>query len=231
MKYDAVIFDLFGTLVDNFDSRGYHAMLAEMSGAIEAETEAFRRGWTDRLMLERRFKGELATPADTIRLLCAQLGLSPPPASVQRAQEIRLGFTRRALTPRPDAVDALTGLRQAGLKLALLSNCSGDVPHFWPQTPLAGLFDAVLLSCREGMVKPEPAFYALACERLDVPAQRCLYVADGDGDELTGARRAGMTAVLLCAPHEKDLIMARPQARDWTGPIIEYPSDVLRLVR
>ena len=230
MKYDAVIFDLFGTLVDNFDSRDYRAVLAEMAGTVGAEAEPFRRGWTDRLMQERRFKGELAMPADTIRLVCAQSDLSPPPAAVRRAEEIRLDFTRRAVTPRPDAVDTLTRLRRAGLKLALLSNCAGDVPHFWAQTPLAGLFDAVLLSCREGMVKPEPAFYALACERLDVPAERCLYVGDGDSNELTGAVRAGMTAVLLCAPHERDLVMARPQARDWPGPVIERPSDVLRLV-
>jgi len=95
---------------------------------------------------------------------------------------------------------------------------------------LAPLFDAALFSSRVGLRKPDPRFYALACERLDVQARGCLYVGDGDGRELTGAQAAGMDAVLICLAGEESFVLAREEARDWTGPRIQSPAEVLNFV-
>ncbi|MDP6124433.1 MAG: hypothetical protein QGH20_01605 [Candidatus Latescibacteria bacterium] len=43
MKYDAVIFDLFGTLVDNFSIGEFETMLAGMADSAWAPTEGFTR--------------------------------------------------------------------------------------------------------------------------------------------------------------------------------------------
>jgi ribosomal protein S18 acetylase RimI-like enzyme len=68
------------------------------------------------------------------------------------------------------------------------------------------------------------------CERLGVPPQRCLYVGDGDGQELTGAKRMGMDAVLICAPHEERIVMASQEARNWRGPKIAHIEELLTLI-
>ena len=230
MKYGAVIFDLFGTLVDNVQDGPYAASIRATAAAAGAEAEEFLRRWTDGQTALRRSAGQFGTQARCIEHICRQMGLSPDPDAVRRAARVRFEAVRAWLVCRPDAVDTLEGLRRIGLKLCLMSVCSPDTPILWPRTPLAPRFDEALFSCKVALNKPDPRFYALACERLDLQPRQCLYVGDGAGNELTGARRAGMDAVLICAPHEEDFVMAREEARNWTGPRIASPSEVLQLV-
>lgn len=140
-----------------------------------------------------------------------------------------MAFTRRLLAPRPDAPATLAALKAAGLKLALMSVCSAEVPHLWPATPMAPYFDAALFPCREGLTKPEPRFYALACRRLGVPAGRCLYVGNGASGELTGAAAAGMHPVLIGVAGDEDYVLERDDARDWPGPTVARLGEVVGL--
>ncbi len=54
-----------------------------------------------------------------------------------------------------------------------------------------------LLSCEVGLVKPDPAIYALCLEQLGLTGADCLYVGDGSGNELVGARDAGCHTLLF----------------------------------
>jgi putative hydrolase of the HAD superfamily len=67
----------------------------------------------------------------------------------------------------------------------------------WPESPLAPLFDTALFSCDVKLKKPDRRIYELCTQRLGVEPAQCLYVGNGGSDELAGARRAGMTPVLL----------------------------------
>jgi putative hydrolase of the HAD superfamily len=88
----------------------------------------------------------------------------------------------------------------------------------------------MLFSVEEGVTKPDERFYERMCERLDVSAESCLYVGDGAGHELSGAEKAGMTAVLMCDPAEEDIVMDRDEARNWDGARIKRIADVQKLV-
>ncbi|HEY8030652.1 MAG TPA: HAD family hydrolase, partial [Gaiellaceae bacterium] len=52
-----------------------------------------------------------------------------------------------------------------------------------------------------GLRKPDPQIYRLACERLGVEPHESVFVGDGGNDELAGAERVGMRAVLI---HRED---------------------------
>jgi len=45
MKYEAVIFDFFGTLVDIFSRAEYDRVFKEMAGALSIATDDFSRAW------------------------------------------------------------------------------------------------------------------------------------------------------------------------------------------
>ena len=230
MKYDAVIFDLFGTLVPGMPPETYEGSLRETAIAAGVDPDEFILCWLDDKMAVRRMTGYYSTQTDFIADVCRRLGHTPDDGAVGRAADVRAEFVRKWLTPRADAVGVLKRLKEKGLKLGLMSVCSADTPPLWPQTPLAPLFDAALLSCEVGLTKPDPRFYALACERLSVLPGRCLYVGDGAGDELTGALNAGMRAILICAPGEEEIVMARDDARNWQGSRIASLSEVPALV-
>jgi putative hydrolase of the HAD superfamily len=138
--------------------------------------------------------------------------------------------TRENLLPRDGVIETLQLLRATGHKIGLISDCSWETPAAFAQTEMAPLMDACVFSCVEKLKKPDDRLYRLACERLAVRADRCLYVADGNRNELAGALAAGMDAALICAPHEEAIVLQRPEAAAWTGPRVASIPEVLRLL-
>ncbi|HUT57053.1 MAG TPA: HAD family hydrolase [Phycisphaerae bacterium] len=230
MKYEGVIFDLFGTLVPSVTPELYNASLRKTAEAVGADFEAFHGVWADKEMVRRRMTGAYASQAEAVLDVSRRLGLSPAPQALRRAAELRAEGVRMWIRPRPDAVGVLERLRSAGLKLGMMSVCSADTPIAWVDTPLAGRFDAELFSCVEGLTKPDPRFYARTCERLGVQLPGILYVGDGFDRELTGAREFGLDAVLICPPDEESIILAREDARTWSGRRIASLSEVANIV-
>jgi putative hydrolase of the HAD superfamily len=122
----------------------------------------------------------------------------------------------------------LEALRDKGLRLAVVSDCSMELVTMWPALPVADRVDATVFSALVGHRKPDPLMYRLACERLDVPPEDCWYIGDGGSGELTGAASAGMRPVLLA---DEDWAAGHRYDQDtWHGQAIHRLADVLGLV-
>ena len=230
MRYQAVIFDLFGTLVPT-PTGLYEDDHRRTAALLGADGEAYVQAYYEEEMALKRATGVFPDIPATIKAVCEKLGVDACPAVLTRAAVNRMETTRRALQPRPDALETLDALRGLGLKLGMMSDCTCEVPLLWPETPFAERFDEALFSCDLGMKKPDPRFYELMCEKLAVPAERFLFVGDAGCAELTGAREVGMEAALICPPDEAQVIMARQEARNWHGPQIAALSEVLNLLQ
>ncbi|RLA49798.1 MAG: HAD family hydrolase [Gammaproteobacteria bacterium] len=63
------------------------------------------------------------------------------------------------------------------------------------------LFDHVLQSSKEGMRKPQPEFYLLACERMEVEPAEVVYL-DDLGINLKPARQLGMTTIKVLSEEQ-----------------------------
>lgn len=98
-------------------------------------------------------------------------------------------------TPYPDTATVLDGLHRRGTKTAVVSNIAFDLrPAF---DGVAGV-DEFVLSFEVGAVKPDPAIFQTALDRLGVAAERTLMV--GDSDEADGGARALGCAFALVDP-------------------------------
>jgi len=228
VKDQAVIFDLFGTLVDNFSMREHDAVKRQMAAALSAPPEGFARLWGE--TFNKRATGAFRSTKDNTEYICQRLGVRPKDEYLKLAVKIRVDFTRRSLKPRDDALETLTQLRQEGYKIGLISDCSSEVPLLWADTPFAPLIHAVVFSCTVGLMKPAARIYRLACEQLGVKPQDCLYVGDGSSHELTGASRVGMHAVLIRVPYEDTYDPHRIDAEEWNGATISALREVLGLL-
>ncbi len=229
MKYSAVIFDLFGTLIDTSSRAEYERVLGEMADVLGAPREDFTKLWFDTFNL--RTTGVLISPEGNIDYICRQLGVSFMDAQLKRASRIRFNFTVDSLKPRPDALKTLGFLRANGYKVGLISDCSTEVPTAWKDTPLAPLIDVPVFSCVAGVKKPDPRIYQMALERLGVEARDCLYIGDGSSQELSGAQKVGMYPVLIRVPHEMNEDAYRIDEEEWQGPAISSLREVLKLVQ
>jgi len=227
MNSSAAIFDLFGTLVNDFVlSMGQ--MHAELATALGAPLEPFMQLW--RQTSEMRTLGAFQTVEASIEYVCCGIGAQVTTEQMTMAVEIRLRHTRRALEPRPCAVATLARLKSEGYKLALLGNCSIEIPILWQETAFANLIDHAIFSCRERLKKPDPRIYQLASERLGVAPGDCLYVADGENHELKAAAAVGIHPVLIRTPAQETRGEVLQEAREWQGDIIYTLPEVLPLL-
>lgn len=94
----------------------------------------------------------------------------------------------------PDAAElfaAIDGLRDRGIRTALLSNAVGGGTA---KARLGRWFDALVFSGEVGHAKPARQVYLLTAERLGLPANACVFVDDSRAN-VDGAVAAGMTGV------------------------------------
>ncbi len=106
------------------------------------------------------------------------------------------GLVRRLLRgarPDPAMTSAVRAARAAGVRTALVSNSWGV--DGYDRDLLAELFDTAVISGEIGVRKPDPRIYALAVERLGVPAEQCVFVDDIRAN-LMPAAALGMATIL-----------------------------------
>jgi len=228
MKFTAVIFDLFGTLVDDFGSSAGQ-MNQELAAALGVPYEPFMQLWSQTLQM--RAIGAFQTVEASIEHVCLAMEMQVGAEQIKKAVEIRLQYIRQALKPRPDAEATLAQLKHQGHKLGLLSNCSIEIPILWRETAFANLIDTPIFSSRARLKKPDPRIYHLACEYLDVMPERCLYIADGENHELTAAAKEGMHSVLIRTSSQETRSKLHQEAREWQGTTIAKLPEVLQLVK
>jgi putative hydrolase of the HAD superfamily len=227
MKFKAVIFDLFGTLVDDFGS-SVGQMHHEMAAALAVPYEQFLALWGQTAKM--RIIGVFETVEANIRYVCDTIKVSPSAKQLEKAVEVRMKYIGQALRPRPDAISTISELKNTGHKIGLLSNCSIEIPILWQETAFADLFDTTVFSSRERLKKPDTRIFNLACERLGAMPASCLYIADGEDHELKAAASVGLHAVLIRTSSQKNRGELHQEARDWQGPSIDSLKEVLQLV-
>lgn len=225
MNFQAVIFDLFGTLVDFSDFGDYQSVMNKMADILGIHEPEFSRLWEESHV--ERFTGVFKNTQENIIHAYRELGLQPDEDKARDAAAVRLAFTKSSLFPKPDVSDTVEKLRSLGMKIGLISDCSSEVPLLWADSPMAGLIDEPVFSCSAGLKKPDPRIYELACSLLGVKASDCLYVGDGGSDELTGAREVGMYAVLVDDVREREYTASRFNRQTWDGDRITAIAQVL----
>lgn len=94
-------------------------------------------------------------------------------------------------------LEAVAAAKRAGFKTALLSNSWGLGGY--PRDRLAQIMDVVVISGEVGMRKPDPEIFTFTTDKLDLPADACVFVDDHPG-HLKAAQEAGMMTVLHREP-------------------------------
>jgi putative hydrolase of the HAD superfamily len=204
----AVVFDLFETLVD-YDEARSRAFTRSAADLLGRDPDEFHALWR---------AGRPARNTAPLAPYLASLELGDE--ATARIVALRRETTRALLQePREGVVETLLELHVLGIRTGLITVCGEDTVDVWPETPLAGLFDAEVFSCAVGICKPDPRIYEIACARLRVEPSEALFVGDGENDELAGAERAGLRAVMIGDAIE-----------EWSGARISSIPEILELI-
>ena len=190
-----VLLDAAGTLISVVEPVGVsYARLAAPFGVSRSPEE-----------IGRRFKAALRAPwpgprqrgdgRRFWRFVVAEATGSADPALFEAAYE---HFARAAAwRVNPGVVEALTTLRAAGLKLAVLSNWDTRLPCTLAELGLSARVDRVVCSGALGVEKPHRAAFWLTCGLLGVLPREALHVGDDPDADAAGAKAAGLHVALL----------------------------------
>jgi putative hydrolase of the HAD superfamily len=178
-----------------------------------------------RSTFDARVRATMGGLSETISELARRVGGCPTSQQVAVAAEQRLTFSRNLLSDTYSAPH-LINLKSRGYQLGIVTDCSAEMPLSWTSTWPKDVVDVVAFSCELGVRKPNPEMYLSATRRLNVQPDECLFIGDGDSDELLGAYALGMSTKM---PADPNLLEAdrRDDVRKWHGAVIKSLADLL----
>lgn len=97
----------------------------------------------------------------------------------------------------PDVVPTIEKMKAAGLYVGLISNFEEWLEEMLTHWEISELFDALIVSGKEGIEKPDPEIFRRALKRAEVPAAQAVYVGDHPKLDIEAAEAVGMTAILI----------------------------------
>ncbi|MGE0028480.1 MAG: HAD family hydrolase [Thermoleophilia bacterium] len=199
VRVEAVLLDAYGTLVTLDDPVGrLGALLAadghphpadRVAAALRAEVLHYRA---------HHDEGYDAVSLASLRLRCAAVlaeGLGDDVPPLPRLTEILVDALRFDLLP--DALPALDALRDAGLRLGVVSNWDCGLGDVLDGLGVGDRFGVVATSAVVGAGKPDPAIFRHALGALGVEPAAALHCGDLPAFDCAGAAAAGVRAVLI----------------------------------
>ena len=168
---EACVFDAYGTL---FDFASAARSCADVLGDDVARISALWRDKQLQYTWLRAAQGRHAdfwqVTGDALDFTLETLAL-PKPGLDRSVLRARLMALYLALEPFPEVRGVLAALRQAGRKLAILSNGTpAMLDAVVSRAGFGSVFDAVLSVEEVGAFKPDRRVYQLAVDRLGCPA-------------------------------------------------------------
>ena len=200
-----IVFDVNETLLD---LRALDPVFARLFGGA-----GVRREWFGQLLQSALVSIVTGAYADfgavgmaALEMVGARRGVAIGDAE---RQAVRDGM--RTLPPHPEVRQCLERLREAGLRLATLTNSTAEVGEAQiANAGLRDLFEATLSADAARRLKPAPEPYRLAAERLGVGVGEVRLVAAHAWD-VAGALRAGCAAAFVARPGQVlDPLVPRP---------------------
>lgn len=178
-----------------------HARVADVIGGATTE-QALRAA---EAQAKRRYQALLAAGGGHeqgfplyFRALFEEAGLSPATSLslVPLIERAHLDANLFSRVPEGTA-ESLDRARAGGMRVGVVSNSEGTLAALLDRVGLGSRLEFVLDSALEGVRKPDPEIFRRALRRLDLPADETIYAGDIPDVDVSGARSAGMHAVLV----------------------------------
>lgn len=219
----AVIFDMYETLITLFESPLYFSTQMAIDAGIS----------------EEKFQ-ELWRPAEKDRTI-GKVSLEEIITTILKendcySEELLNIIVKKRVASKVEAfhhmnskiIPMLSMIKERELQIGLISNCFSEEADVIENSVLYPYFDALCLSYRERLQKPDIAIFQRCMDKLDVQAKECLYVGDGGSYELETAEKIGMKVVQTAWYLKENTY--QPSKRKVGFEQAETPFDILKMM-
>jgi 2-haloacid dehalogenase len=189
-RFDVLTFDCYGTLIDW--EAGISAGLRSVLGAhgVAAPDEQLLEAYAghEAAIEAGAYRPYRDVVAGALRAVCADLGVE-----VTEAEAAAFGGSVADWPAFPDSAAALARLH-GRFSLGVITNCDDDL--FAASSARLGIaFDWVVTAQQSKRYKPNPRGFELAFERIGLPTNRILHVAQSLFHDHVPAKRLGLSTV------------------------------------
>ncbi|HCO95563.1 MAG TPA: hypothetical protein DIU00_16710 [Phycisphaerales bacterium] len=182
-KIESVIFDWGGVLIDDprpgllqYCSKAFGVPLEVYTPVHDSFLEDFHTGKIGEEEFWQQISGRLDKPM---------------PRSLSQWYDA----FRSAYVPKQQMFLLASSLHDKGYKTALLSNTEMPAVEFFYEQDYH-MFDVLVFSCIEGVMKPDRRIYKITLKRLDLKARQAVFIDDRK-DYIRRARKAGLNTILF----------------------------------
>lgn len=193
--YEALLLDAGGTLLqtvkpieETYATIGSKYGVRASSGEIkQGFKKAFAEPWPERLRYQgdgRPFWKHIVVQATGC-------------ASNDYFEELYNHFSRGDVWKLPTgSYEVLSHLKDAGVKLAVVSNYDNRLRPILEELNVAKLFNAIIISSEVGYEKPAPQIFEMALDQLGVDVTKAIHVGDDPRNDKMGADALGIDSWL-----------------------------------
>ena len=187
----AILFDLWGTIVEN---GVYPSPVKQVKSMLRLRIRfvEFIKVFEDVFMTQKH-----ENLSDGFRAVVTAFNVKTPDFVIDNMVGM---WNKNSLLakPFPEALETLDRLRGEGYKLGLITNTDPfSANQVIDKFELRDMFDVVMLSCEEGMLKTDEGFFSKALERLGTTAEETAMVGDSIESDVKAAQNAGVRAILI----------------------------------
>jgi HAD superfamily hydrolase (TIGR01662 family) len=209
-RFDAILFDLGGTLIyfrgkwpDVFQQSNAEMLRALRAAGFSLDSEPFLADFHTRM---RHYDAESGpdfieyTTGYILKTVLGEHGYPGAPDSLLRqVLEARFAISQSSWEVEEDALPTLRALQQMGYRLGIVSNAGddADVQALVDKASVREFFEVIVTSAAQGIRKPNPRIFLDILARLGVEPGRAAMVGDTLGADILGARNAGITSVWI----------------------------------
>jgi putative hydrolase of the HAD superfamily len=174
----------------------YRARVRHLADHAGVDVDTWLAAWLG--IAVERDRGTMSV-ADSFAVTLRACGVEPKPDLVADLMRLDVETMRAYVRLYDDAVPFFTGLRDRGIAVALVSNCSETTRPLLEYLDVIRLTDAVVLSCEVRSAKPSPDIYLAALEDLGVAAVDAVFI-DDQPTFCAGAEAVGVRAIQIARP-------------------------------
>ncbi len=182
-KIDSIIFDWGGVLIDDprpgllrYCAKAFAVAEEQYTPVHDSCLDEFHKGLTSEEVFWQEIAGKLGK-------------------SIPNAQSLWYEAFEFAYVPKSEMFALASSLRAKGYKTALLSNTELPAVEFFHEKSY-DMFDVLVFSCEEGMMKPDRRIYDLTLKKLGSLAERAVFIDDRP-DYIQGAQDVGIHTILF----------------------------------
>ena len=220
LKVKALLFDVFGTVVDWRTGIAKEVEIIADKNDISLDPFDFADAWRAEYQpaMEEIRKGRRSfTILDILHM--ENLKKIAPKFNLHNISDEDFKFLVTAWHRLPGWPDSSEGLNALKKKYILATQSNGNIALIVNMAKFSNLnWDVILGAEVTGYYKPEPEAYLKACNTLNFKTEECLMVAAHE-DDLRAARQQGMKTAYVHRPFEygKDKLFDIAELNDYKG--------------